>query len=596
MVFRGKGGPPPVDDGLDPEAVRAAREAVCAEYFASLPTDSFTEEEEDLRAALQVVLSETGNVRLSIAAQRDEVRAAKQNLNMPQGVGLGQWLTQRAGDDFALVTDPNVGEKLLCMAGSEHQVETGDDALEDFFASLPDDTFTQDEAVLREQVLLTLRRLGGRARFSMLTRGQQSQDVQRARHALLPKGAPLKSWIVRRLDSEVSVEAEEQGGYSAFLLPAGRSAAASLQRGITSGANAPSWTPQPQQPRLPPPGHKDFLSEEDREASREQAKADKLARTQEFFDTLPRDALVHEEQVLRKALLLSIEKHSEQTQFGVQARLSRVCQVPEVRDAKVALLPDEVTVASWIESRIGGEIVLSKDNFGQVVCERATDAEAPAKVAAVLDQGVGPVLKQEREARMEEYFQGHPNLSVLERILKDSLLEAVAKRHDEAPVRLSHVLNTDPVVQNAWKSAKAAWLQMSPPLEVSFARWGELRMREEVKITREPYVQLSRQEQERRGLQRAPKRGAEAMGPTAPAPQPPAKMSRISGAGSGQPTPPWGAAPFARALGGPRLPASRSHGLRPSAAPSAGAARAAIGAGAARVASSGVRAANPVRR
>lgn len=587
MVFgarKGGKGQPPDDDGLDAEAKKASREAVCAEYFASLPTGSFTAEEEDLRAALQSVLTETGNVRLSIAAQREEVRSAKQKLSMPQGAGLTQWLTQRAGDDFSLVADPNSGEKLLCLAGHEHEADAGADSLEDFYASLPDNEFTEDEAVLREHTLLALKRLGGRAKLSQFTRGDQARELQQARGKLLPKGAPFVSWLERRLGSEVSVEAEAAGGHTASLLPAGRSAAASLGRAPISGANATQWQAQPQQPRLPPPMFKDsapdkgkgkgkgkyqeeeYQTEEDREATREQAKADREARVQEFFDKLPSDALTLEEQVLREALFVSIERHSGQGQLGVQVRLSRVCQEPDVRNTKVGLLPEGVTVATWIEARVGGEIILSKDESGQVMCERAGD-EPPAAVAPVRhmaaaghhrqpqqpQQPLSDGLKriEERDARMVEYFQSHPNLSVLERSLKNSLLEAVARKHEEAPTRLSDVLNSDSVVQNSWKSAKANWAHLNPPLEVAFARWVELRMGEEVKITREPYVQLSRQEKDRRGLPENRKRGAEAMG-GAPhhsaymRDEPPAKMSRVNGAGPGAPIRPFGAAPPTR--------------------------------------------------
>lgn len=526
-----------------------AREAVTADYFASLPVDQMTEAEDELRSALLNAINDTGGrARLSIAAQREEVRQAKMGLQMPQGAGLTQWITSRAADVFSLVPDPNSGEKMLCAAGFEHEVGSGGDSLEDFYASLPENEFTEEEEWLREQMLSALKRFNGKARLSQLTRGEQARDLQQARAAVLPKGAPFVGWLERRLGGEVSIETEQGGGAVAALLPAGRSAATTLakQQGKGNRAEVPPAREllRPQQPRMPPAledpkwrqrnrrqaDDEPELVPEEQEAKREQAKLDRERRAQEFFDTLPAEQLSDEEQSLREALFASLEKVAgSQGRNNEEVRLSKVCQEEIVRQAKAALLPSEVTVANWIELRIGGEIVLGKDATGQVMCHLAPSDDRPAQAEAAAPR----VAKEERDALMDAYFEGRP-LAGLERSLKSLLLEAVASKMDgPLPMRLSDVLNSEPPVQNAWKSAKATWLAQTPPLEVSFARWVELRMAEEVRITREPYVQLSKPEQERRGISKN-KRGFE--GPYQSAyQQPPAKAARYGAPYSGGP-------------------------------------------------------------
>jgi hypothetical protein len=106
-------------------------------------------------------------------------------------------------------------------------------------------------------------------------------------------------------------------------------------------------------------------------------------------------------------------------------------------------------------------------------------------------------MKDEREARMVEFFVGP--LSSEERVLRDVLCDACA-RYGGVAARLTPFLSSDPKVGNAWKDCKSLWMQLNPPVEASFVRWVELRMLQEVRISREPYIRLTREEMDRRGL------------------------------------------------------------------------------------------------
>lgn len=563
---------------MDPEArerQKLEREQVAADFWAQLPIGGFTPQEEALRDALIGALSETGNVRLSLAAQVDEVRKAKTKITFPHGVGLTQWIAQRLADDFALVPDPHTGEKIICVAGTEHEIAGLGNVREDFYSSLPADSFTPEEETLREALLGVLHRLGGatgKVKLSQLTRGEDSNQLQRARSKVLPKGAPFHEWVERRMGSEIEMTELEgsASGHCAQLLPSSRAEAAEAARRMPAaedkgkgggkgaaatggkggkervapwiqGSNAtPLW---PQAPNLPPPGLKGGSARAafapasaDDEARKEQVRAEKEERIAAFFQSLPADALTNEEQALRESLIITLEKLGGGG-AGKTVRFSLMCQDTLVKDAKVATLPSDVTVATWIEARIGGEIILSKDpGHGQVMAEKVADMEPSAMP---LDRKSIEEKRLEKDAQIAAYFEGRP-LSHLERSLRASLVEAVASKGAAEPHRLSEVLNIDKSVQEAWKQAKAGWAQEH--IQVSFASWVEHRMADQLKLSREPYVSLTKPELEKRGLAKGGshrKRGGPdnfSQNPYQVPGQGPAKAPRQTG-GYGRPAP-----------------------------------------------------------
>eukprot|EP00931_Biecheleriopsis_adriatica_P003960 TRINITY_DN105702_c0_g1_i1.p1 TRINITY_DN105702_c0_g1~~TRINITY_DN105702_c0_g1_i1.p1 ORF type:complete len:598 (+),score=124.19 TRINITY_DN105702_c0_g1_i1:42-1796(+) len=102
------------------------------------------------------------------------------------------------------------------------------------------------------------------------------------------------------------------------------------------------------------------LTEEGREAQREQTEIER----QNFLDSLPQDQLLDSELDLRELLLGYLEQQGP----GAIVRLSIPAQLPEFREARARCRwPKAVSMSSWIERRIGGEVGLVKaDNKGEV--------------------------------------------------------------------------------------------------------------------------------------------------------------------------------------------------------------------------------------
>jgi len=478
---------------------REDRETRRLEYFASLPA-ALTDREETLRAALLEVAARLGNVRLSLVAQDPSVKDAKVALDMPKGVGLGQWIQQRIPEDFTLLTpESSCGEPMLIAAGSDmgadaHQASAeADQAIEDFYMGLPTDEFLPEELTLREKILDALSSAGGSAKLSTLTRGEYSKDVHFARAAVLPKGAPLLGWIERRMGSEVRVSQDDRGANVAELI--GEAAASVGRRGKGSGKDkgkdkGAGKGAGADRKVFRPAGVED--TPEARMAAAEEAKAAREARMQEFLDTLPKNRLLPEEQRFRELIL------SELHAAGGEMRLSMICQKPEAKAAKGRLLPPETSVGAWIEHRIGAEVLIHRDAQNNSFAMLAAGAPRSARpaVPAIYGGNGAPVMsaepptaKDERDLAMQEYFARLGALQPLERRMRDLLVEA-AQRAGSAGSRVSDLLNGNPAMQQAWQALKQKFMQASPPVEASFARWIELRLVDELKFTREPWVQL----------------------------------------------------------------------------------------------------------
>uniref|UniRef100_A0A7S0FMV5 Uncharacterized protein n=1 Tax=Pyrodinium bahamense TaxID=73915 RepID=A0A7S0FMV5_9DINO len=525
----------------------AEREEAHREFFTQLPMDELTPEEVNLRQALLDALAESsspGGVRLSLVAQREPVRQAKAALAMPKGVGLGHWIQTRLPGDVILATDPSTGELALRPIGAELIPEHQQPLFEEFFAQLPEGKRTVPEVALRDQLVTALQRLGGQARLSAVTK---EREIQQARTAFLPKGAPLLTWIERRLSNEVRVSVDAAGAQTVELVEQHVQAPAVRKVPTPPGLPPPqnvlrTHRQQPQQ-ALPigsrqasgAPAVRPQLTEEERALRAEESRLAKELANQQFFSSLPLGSFTQQEEELRCAIL---EAWSSLTQAGTGPviRLSVICQQDTVRAAKAQLLPEGVSVASWVETRLSTEVELSKDAQGQhmleVIQEAPTEADLQLDFAPAV-QGLEPTATEgdrprrpteERDARMAEFFKGP--LSPEEHGLRVTLIAAIKNRvaavdNSTTAMRLSDLLNADPALGAAWQRAKTAWRAVEPPLEASLARWVELRLSEEVRLTREPYVQLARHKQERRSTATRKRAVGEA-----PAPMPPLKAPR----------------------------------------------------------------------
>jgi len=85
-------------------------------------------------------------------------------------------------------------------------VQGGGDKKEQFFASLPEDSFTPEEEDLRDTLLAFLGMWTSNDPPSLSDAGGDP-EIRRARPAVLPKGCQvsLKDWIERRIGGEIEL-------------------------------------------------------------------------------------------------------------------------------------------------------------------------------------------------------------------------------------------------------------------------------------------------------------------------------------------------------------------------------------------------------
>merc|ERR1719379_3158649 len=98
-------------------------------------------------------------------------------------------------------------------------VQGGGDKKEQFFASLPDDSFTPEEEDLRDTLLAFLGQWSGPEPPSLSDAGGD-QEIRRARPLVLPKGCQvsLKDWIERRIGGEIELAMDNRSGQWLFGL------------------------------------------------------------------------------------------------------------------------------------------------------------------------------------------------------------------------------------------------------------------------------------------------------------------------------------------------------------------------------------------
>jgi len=88
--------------GQELEEWKSQRNACVEDFFAGLPPDAFTPDEENLRAAiLDILLAWRGDMPLTLheVGQHPTVMQFR-HLVLPRGVFLNEWIAQRLGDDI----------------------------------------------------------------------------------------------------------------------------------------------------------------------------------------------------------------------------------------------------------------------------------------------------------------------------------------------------------------------------------------------------------------------------------------------------------------------------------------------------------------
>lgn len=233
-------------------------------FFSSLPSDSLTRPELDLRQALIDALNEwrgPGNPCLADVGKWDKIQSARRAL-LPKGLSMQSWIDKRIGaeiktweleapgspgaakvffgfpgDEPAKVVEQevcNFWRQGRCGRGdgckyAHPAEEEGADAKEvrmragDFFSDLPQDRLLPEEQRLRKGLLEFLENWRGPGKPTLAEVGSQ-EFMRSAKQTLLPKGVSIAKWISNRIGGEIktyAVEGQGPGAQKVFFCLAG---------------------------------------------------------------------------------------------------------------------------------------------------------------------------------------------------------------------------------------------------------------------------------------------------------------------------------------------------------------------------------------
>jgi hypothetical protein len=202
----------------------AGNSAISADdFFAGLPDDSLTDAEAELRVLLLDFVELKGGAAalLSEALKDPNIQRVQQDL-LPPEVTLRQWVNQRIGGEIKI--DKNKKGQLVMMNPAAEPAApmsqgSAADKKEQFFASLPDDSFAPEEEELRDTLLAFLGMWTGEGSPTLSAAGREP-EIAAAQKQLLPKGAmvSLRDWIERRIGGEIETMMERGSGLWYFGL------------------------------------------------------------------------------------------------------------------------------------------------------------------------------------------------------------------------------------------------------------------------------------------------------------------------------------------------------------------------------------------
>lgn len=203
----------------------------------------------------------------------------------------------------------------LKHAAKEEQVQQ-------FWASLPEDSLLPKEHILRDAILDWLGRVASDSSRhgapAHLSDAGNDKDIKQARQFLLTAKAKLSDWIDHRIGGEVELRAVGDGQFEVILRD---------QTPPASGSGA---------------------------AGGEKALSKKEEATEKFFAKFPEDEFTDAEDNLRLAMLSFLDRWAGQDPPAV----SDLSSEEEFKVAKKEVIPkgSKVSLKEWVDRRIGGEI------------------------------------------------------------------------------------------------------------------------------------------------------------------------------------------------------------------------------------------------
>ncbi|CAK0879947.1 unnamed protein product, partial [Prorocentrum cordatum] len=223
-------------------------------FFATLPADELTEQELNLRMAVidYLELHSSGSTPpLMSDLSKDRAVTEARGQLLPPEVTLRMWMDRRIGGEVEVNKDAKSGawqvRKRDSGAADAGRPKDTPMTRDEFFGSLPSDSFTEDEEALRD-ALLTFLEGWQESEPPTLSNAGSDAAVRSSRVKVLPKGTPvsLKDWIDRRMGGEIEMQTDP-GGQMRFGLRgelnmsgAGKRKASAVDRG---GKSAGKGTP-----------------------------------------------------------------------------------------------------------------------------------------------------------------------------------------------------------------------------------------------------------------------------------------------------------------------------------------------------------------
>lgn len=357
------------------------------EFFRSLPRDSFTTEEEELREVLMTAL-ESGPLPLDQVM--DDLGFSIQAVLGPSSVPLIEWIQHRIGDEVLVETGeggvkmctlvPQVDAPEADAAGEEATAApaeaaetTGDapppeeasdplvDKAAEFWDGLPADSFTEDESNLRRGILSFLARWTS-SELTNLSHIGTDKVVHEVRKKFLPKEVSLREWIERRIGGEIElVKNERNQQFEVMLTELGRSAV--KERGEELGLIRSAGSDQGPAPPVEPLN------------GRTCGKSEVRGGRPSNVEALPAE-MGPEELELRKAIL-DFRTDRMGSKPGGRVSLASCGGWKPVKAAKDSLekVSGSINLAAWIKHRMSSEVRLQAVDNGQYMMEfqRATD-------------------------------------------------------------------------------------------------------------------------------------------------------------------------------------------------------------------------------
>jgi len=382
----------------DDEGTRMCRVAAAAgkdekreAFFGTLPSGSFSQEEERLRGALFDFLAAWKSKELATLSHAGGDKAVQQAriALLPHGVTLRDWIERRIGGELELRQDRKGQYVVHLTAAARHEVTGRFEALKrsggleareareprepreapataeavraEFFEGLPADELLPTELELR-QALLDFLEAWGRTHGAppVLADAGKDRSLQQCKAALLPREVALKDWIERRIGGEVQTRLNARGQVQVSL------------RGPRRGRRPPEE----------PAGAQEEEPTEEERPEKEPARAAVAERREAFFEGLPTDGFLPAEERLREAILDFIEAWP-----GPEPpTLSSAGGDPRIRDARAAILPkgSGVSLREWIDRRIGGEVETQPDSTSTQVAIGLRGQLDPAAAARAM--------------------------------------------------------------------------------------------------------------------------------------------------------------------------------------------------------------------